>query len=98
METAEALRDGYFLAPPRRPTALARQRREKNTWEWREPPLDIEPVAFPIVQQIASVCEQNVSRFGSPSDVHQFVNEMHQFVTMATSKAAPRQPKSRSGT
>jgi hypothetical protein len=47
---------------------------------------------------LQTVCEQSASFLGSPLGVHQFVIEMHHSATMATPKAAPRQPKMRSGT
>jgi hypothetical protein len=50
------------------------------------------------VRQTASVCEQNVSVWGSPESVHQSVNKVHQTATMASPKTAPGQPKMRSGT
>jgi hypothetical protein len=97
MEMARAPSGRLFLLE-----RVANRRTPRRHWEktleMARTPRDREPVDFPVLQQIASVCEQNVSRFGSPSGVHQFVNEMHQFVTMATKKTAPRQPKSGSGT
>jgi hypothetical protein len=47
---------------------------------------------------LQTVCEQSASVLGSRQEVHQFVNKVHQIVTVDALKTASRQQNMRSGT